>query len=113
MIKETGCDGVMLARGLIENPFLTSEILSAFKEIPYNKPLLEERIELLLKHCETIIEIMGEERGILEFRKYFHGYLKGYPEVKRLRQEINYITTFDSLYGAVKEYHSRRKKETL
>jgi tRNA-dihydrouridine synthase B len=112
MIEETGCDGIMLARGLIENPFLVSEVYCALKKITYNPPSLEERVDLLLEHCSSMTEYIGEAKGILEFRKYFSGYLKGFPEVKRLRQQINYITTFIDLKNAILDYCKYRKNES-
>jgi tRNA-dihydrouridine synthase B len=111
LIKTTGCDGIMLARGIIENPFLVDEVKCLFENKPYNPPDLETRIDCILSHCKAMIEHYGERRGILEFRKFFGGYLKGYPEVKRLRQLINYITDYENFKNTLNEYYLYRNEK--
>jgi len=104
MINETLCDGVMLARGLIENPFLVEEVHCALKNISYSPPSLEKRLNTLFEHCESMVLYFGESKGILEFRKYFTGYLKGFPEIKKLRQEVNHLITFNELKDSVLKF---------
>ena len=104
MIKQTNCDGIMLARGLIENPFLVEEVKAALLGIKYIPPSIKKRINTLLKHCKLMIDYLGEEKGILEFRKFTRGYLKGLPMISKLRQKLNTIYSFIAFKKAVKEY---------
>jgi len=88
MFKLTKCDGVMIARGAINNPWIFRQIKSLINgEVP-TKPSLEERINVCLRHLEMEIELKGEKRGILEFRKYYHGYFHGLPNVSVLRSKL-------------------------
>lgn len=104
MFKETNCDGIMLARGIIENPFLIEEIIARLKNISYNEPNIKRRVEILLKHCKLMVDYYGEECGMKEFRKYFRGYLKGYPSVSKLRDEVNKVLSFEKFKSLVLDY---------
>ncbi|OHD36389.1 MAG: hypothetical protein A2086_11660 [Spirochaetes bacterium GWD1_27_9] len=109
MFDETNCDGIMLARGLINNPFLVEEIIAILEGKTYIQPCLEQRIQVLLTHCKGLVDYIGEQKGIIEFRKYFAGYLKGFPEVKRLREKLNQILSYKELESAIIEYEKFRK----
>ncbi len=109
MFKMTGCDGIMLARGIIENPFLIEEIIAKLKNENYQAPTLLKRIQFLLKHCNYMIKYYGEEKGIKEFRKYFRGYLKGYPNISKLRDIVNKITNYKKLEETIFEYYEFTK----
>lgn len=104
MIYETGCDGIMLARGLIENPFLVEEVKAFLMNIPYAAPSIEKKINTMLHHCQMMVKYYGEKTGIFEFRKFIRGYLKNLPEVSKIRQALNKIDNFKSFYAIVNEY---------
>lgn len=108
MFRTTGCDGIMLARGVINNPFLIEEVISTLKGEKYCPPSLEERIELTMEHSKDFINYFGETTGLLEFRKYFHSYLRGFPEIKRLRERINTALSYKEFEEAVIEYLKER-----
>lgn len=100
MINETGCDGVMLARGVIENPFLVEEVITMLNGEKYTPPNLDRRKETLLKHVKLMIKELGEKEGLINFRKFFSGYVKGLPNASKIRQINNQILTFKEF-----EYH--------
>lgn len=111
MIKETNCDGIMLARGLIENPFLMEEVVATLQNIEYIPPSFEKRINNLLEHSKLLIEDYGEKRGLINFRKYFRGYLKGYKKVSLLRQKINNIENWAEFENAIMNYYETYSNE--
>jgi tRNA-dihydrouridine synthase B len=89
VFAETGCDGVMIGRGAIDNPWIfqqarhflaTGNIVSV--------PTLEERFRLLLEHLQLSVECKGERKGVIEFRKHYTGYLKGLYGASKVRQEM-------------------------
>jgi tRNA-dihydrouridine synthase B len=89
VFKETGCDGVMIGRGAIDNPWIfnqakhylaTGEILS--------EPNIEERFRVLIEHLQLSVECKGERKGVIEFRKHYTGYLKGLYGASKVRQEM-------------------------
>ncbi len=104
MFEMTKCDGVMLARGIIENPFLVEETIAKLKGIEYVKPSIDRRIEQILFHSKGLVDIYGERRGMLEFRKYFSGYMKGFHEIKRVREKLNSIIVYRELVTLLEEY---------
>jgi len=106
MMEATGCDGIMLARGLIENPFLIEETICALKNEEYNKPDTDKRMKTMLKHCSLIISYMGEKRGLANFRKFASGYVKGLPGASKFRQKINHLVKHEDFIKTVDEYNN-------
>lgn len=83
---ETGCDGVMIARGAIANPWIFRET-KYFMEtgrIP-EPPSFNERIETALRHLRMAVAIKGERRAVLEMRKHYIAYLKYVPNSRQMR----------------------------
>ena len=109
MINQTGCDGIMLARGLIENPFLIEEVKAALMNQSYIPPSIDKRTSTMLNHCKKMIEYFGDKTGIFEFRKFIRGYLKNLPEVSKIRQALNKIDNFAEFKKIISEYHKYLK----
>lgn len=89
MISNTGCDGVMLARGALGNPWLISETLAmlADSELPAT-PSFEDREKIVIRHLELEMHYHGEEHGIRNFYKHLLWYTKGLPEGAKFRQSV-------------------------
>jgi tRNA-dihydrouridine synthase B len=90
---ETGCDGVMIGRAAIANPWIfreTRHLLDTGETLA--PPSVEERIRVCLDHLKLSVQYKGEKYGVLEFRKYYSGYLKGLPNIARLRAELMQLT---------------------
>lgn len=89
----TGCDAIMIARGAIKNPWIFREIrhfLSHGIKLP--PPDFHERRNVLIEHLDMSVQLKGERYGVIEFRKYFSGYLHGVPNVAKLRAELMQFT---------------------
>ena len=88
MFRETGCDGVAIARGALGNPWIFREVISFLLDgsIP-GRPTLEERIAVIKRHLDLVIEYDGEDRGIGIFRKFFIWYTKSLRGMKPLRDK--------------------------
>lgn len=113
MMRQTGCDGVMLARGVIENPFLVSEVLARFKGETYTPPDLAARFDQMIKHCAMFVEYCGEREGMILFRKFIRGYIKGLPSVSRLRQELNNLHSYSLFEKKIVEYTNFLQKNNF
>ena len=96
--KQTGCDGIMAARGSKGNPWLFREIKAALAGEPLpERPTAQERIAMLLRHAKLCVEYKGEYTGIREMRKHAAWYTAGMHGSSRLRQEVNQVTTLREL----------------
>ncbi len=85
MIAETGADGIMLARGAIQNPFFVCNLLG----IDSSKDLKK----LMSKHLELMQKIYPEKKCALEFRKFVPYYFKGRDNAKTVKQAIYAVET--------------------
>ncbi len=88
MIDETGCDAVMIGRGVLGNPWLIKEVDTYLKtgEI-ISKPSYEERIKMCLKHMDYLLKVKDEKRTVLEMRSHIAWYIKTIPGHKEVQVE--------------------------
>lgn len=89
MFDETGVDAVMIGRGAIGNPwiFRQAKIYRETGEVP-PPPSWEERMAVVAEHLTLKCEWLGERKGVLEMRRMYGGYFKGFRGASRLRQLI-------------------------
>lgn len=104
-----GVDGLMIARASYGNPWIFREIkyyLEHGNQLP--TPDVEERIKISLIHLERSVDWKGERRGVIELRKHWSDYFKGYPNFKPFRQKLMETETFDevkSVLEKIKAYY--------
>ena len=96
MLRETGCDGWMIGRGALGNPWIFEEIRAALSGTPYTPPTDRERYETAILHAERITAEKGAH-GLIELRKHIPYYIKGTRRAKELRQQINAVQSVDEL----------------
>lgn len=104
MMKMTGCDGVMVARGALGNPWIFREIRSVFEggeEI--EKPTDREVFDLMIRHYEMLVEEKGEKRAVFEMRKHVAWYIKGMYKATELRRKVNTVTSGTELRKLLKD----------
>ncbi len=90
---ETGCDGVMIGRGAIANPWIFQQAKYFLKtgQVP-ESPSLHERVERCIEHLQLSIQWKGLPYGIISFRKHYAGYFSGLPNAAKLRLELMELT---------------------
>ena len=105
MLEETGCDAVMLARGVRGNPWLfhQTKVFLETGEVP-PKPPIEEVIETIIRHAHMQVEYKGDYIGMREMRKHVAWYTTGYPQSAKLRNKINEVETIDDLRFLMEAY---------
>ena len=86
MFDETGVDGVMIGRGAIGNPWIFRDA-RAFLETGETPPppSWEERLQVVAEHLTLKCEWLGERKGVLEMRRMYGGYFKGFRDASKLR----------------------------
>lgn len=98
MQQETGCDGLMIARGAQGNPWIFAQInhfLETGEELP--KPSAKEMVDMVLRHAKMQIAFKGEFTGMREMRKHAAWYTGGYKHASRLRSLLNEVETYEQL----------------
>lgn len=98
MLEETGCDGILIGRGAMGNPWIFHQIRRYLEEgIEEGKPSSEEIISMLLQHAKLLVEANGELIGIRQMRSHAAWYMKGFPNAAKLRGRVNTIETLADL----------------
>jgi len=105
---ETGCDGVMIGRGAIANPWIfeqSKHYIKTSQLLP--ERTMPEKIELCIEHLKLSVAYSGPREGVVVFRKFYAGYLKGIPNVAKLRSDLMQLTDLnqisDRLYQFLEE----------
>lgn len=94
LIETSGCDGVMIGRGGLGNPWIYKSIESVLNGGASSpKPTFEEIKKTALKHFELEVETEGEKMGVLKCRKIMCWYFQGQPGAAEFRNKINFTTT--------------------
>ena len=98
MVRETGCDGVVIGRGCLGRPWLFRDLIDAFAGHPVAAtPLLGEVLDVMVRHADALCGHLGAERGIRDFRKHTGWYLTGYPVGGEMRRRFSMIASLDEL----------------
>ena len=98
LVKQTGCDAVMVGRAVRGNPWLFRELNHYFRTGELlERPSVEEIREMILRHARKQIELKGEFVGIREMRKHVAWYTAGMRHSAGLRRESNTIESYEAL----------------
>ena len=102
ILEQTGCDGVMIARGALGNPFLFAQIKAKLAGKPYVPPTTHERLQVALSHAAAMVENKGEAIGIAEARKHMAWYCKGLNGAAAARDRLMHactLTEIETVFG--------------
>ncbi len=93
-----GCDGVMIGRTAITNPWIFEQSKYFLKTGQHlAEPSLGERIERCIEHLKISVEHKGPRFGVIEFRKHYSGYFRGLPHIASLRSELMQFLDIESV----------------
>ena len=105
MLDETGCDAIMIGRGVLGNPWLIKECVEYLeKGIIPKEVTFKEKINMIKKHLNLLIETKPYKVAILEIRSHAAWYLKGLPNTKDLKEAIFKATSSEELINLLDNY---------
>jgi len=98
MLRQTGCDGVMVGRAARGNPWIFREIAAYLADGTVLQPRTKaECKEMMLRHARLQMQYKGEYTSVREMRKHISWYTAGMPHSAKLREQINTVETFAAL----------------
>lgn len=114
MFRQTGVDGIMIARGALGRPWIFSEMLHYFEtgEID-EEPGSRERIGIMERHYRMAVEIFGEVLALQQMKKHFAWYTHGLPHTAKLRDRIFRAKTYLEIKIIFDEYRERFERKNI
>jgi tRNA-dihydrouridine synthase B len=106
MRSETGCDGVMVGRAALGNPWIFRQILDTEQGLPFSDPDLTERRSLIMEHFQLLSATLGEHRAALVMRGLLLSYTKRLPHSTTFRGHITKVRDTESLVRITDHYFS-------
>ncbi len=124
MVRETGCDGVVVGRGCLGRPWLFADLVAAFegRTEDFVRPILREVAGVMVRHATLLGEWIGtegearratveggggrragESRGVIDFRKHVAWYLKGFAVGSEMRRRLAVTSTLEELRAGLDE----------
>jgi len=112
MLQQTGCDGLMLARGALGNPwiFSQSKALRSGSELPHVSP--EEIFKVSMRHLELLVAAIGERFAVREMRKHLCWYARGISGAAHFRGAVNRLESLAEIEGAMREFFLQENYES-
>ena len=105
MLDETGCDAVMIGRGVLGNPWLIKQTVEYLENGTYKKDVtFQEKIEMLKRHYNLLLLDKKESLALLEIRSHALWYLKGLPNVSKIKVLICNAKTSEELFNILDRY---------
>ena len=105
MFQETGCDGIMIGRGSLGNPWIFDNI-KYYLETGNKKEevSIEEKLKVIKEHFKLLLDTKGEYTATREIRKHIAWYVKGLPRASEIRNEINKVENEKTFFEILEKY---------
>ena len=105
--NETGCDAVMVARGVYGRPWIFRAIKLHLGGLPAEEPSASERLETILAHLDLAIVQYGEKTAAVRFRKHLLWYTKGVSGVVALRPAMSHVESRRDIEEILSRLHGK------
>ncbi|MEA5113782.1 MAG: tRNA dihydrouridine synthase DusB [Geobacteraceae bacterium] len=106
MFHETGCDGVMIARGVLGNPWIFGQYRTADAGYAPLSPTADEKRHMTLRHLMLLCDLYGKDCAVKEMRKHLSWYVKGMAGSAKFRAKINEIVSYGILVDQINNFFS-------
>jgi tRNA-dihydrouridine synthase B len=105
MHHQTGCQGVMIGRASMGNPWLPAAMAAALENREYDyPPSPQARLEVFKTHLDKMIKMIeSEERAVLRMRKHAMWYTRGFPKASFIRKQLTTMNTADDMLAAMEK----------
>lgn len=104
MLRETGCHGVSIGRGALANPWIFRQLVQWEQTGQYDQAgNFLERLELLQRQFQYLVELRGVDSAIIGFRKMGHWYLKAMRVRARLRNKFQMVASYEEFEAVLRE----------
>ena len=106
MLRETGCDGIMIARGALGAPWIFRQV-NELQETGHCTPVsTAERADTIERHLHLFIEEMGEAVAVREIKKHIGWYAKGFAGASEIRRTANYARSLEDITSLTERMRS-------
>ena len=112
MKTQTGCDGVMIGRAAVGNPWIFSQFLALLRDGEVPAPDRSHCFEVMAKYLRTCIEIFGEQRACRIMRGRLGGFAKGLPNSSKFREAVSLISSADEAFTLIDAYRAELPNES-
>ena len=104
MKQDTGCDAVMIGRGIVGNPFLIKQISNYLDGKEDTEISVDDKIEYCLSHAKKLIKLKGEKLGIAEMRGLAPHYISGLYQANIFKERMNRMNTYSDLKQILNDF---------
>lgn len=106
MLEETGCDAVMIGRGVLGDPWLIKRCVSYLETgLLEESTTKEERFEMIRSHAKRLCDLKGEHVGIREMRGHGAWYIKGLPQSHKYKNQLASMSSLEEMEAILIEYN--------
>ncbi len=104
MLDETGCDAVMIGRGVLGNPWLIKNSINYLDGQPIIDVSIADKVDMCLKHLKYLVELKSEKMACLEIRNHIGWYFKGVPGANTLKNKVYQTSNIRDIIVILNEF---------
>jgi nifR3 family TIM-barrel protein len=109
MLEETGCDGVMIGRGALGNPWIFRQDHGSFLgslqgNLPETSPSLKERLRVIEHHFSLLQAYYGDKKAVIKIQKHVYWYTRGFPGCASFHAKLSRLKEKSNLFDEVNSY---------
>ena len=106
MMEETGCDAIMIGRGILGKPYFLQELKAYFSNEEFILPSYMERLDMLEKYIKELCEYEGERKGVSMMRGMCAWYIAGMPSANKYKNRLALSKSEEEMHEIIREYRN-------